>query len=175
MHYFTEDPLWMIFLGVVVEAVLGVILFSTGRGWVLWAMIGVALLVLLGLGVEMLIVTDREEVERTIDEVIAALEANDVEGVLRHLAPEARRSRRRAQWALGRVEVQKAVVYNLEITVNRLESPPTARARFFGHIAYRDRKGESPYSNYGTKFFVDFRKEGDRWVVTGHSEKFERQ
>jgi len=171
MHYFTEDPLWMIFLGIVVEAVLGVVLFQTRRGVVLWAMIGVALLVLLGLGVEKLIVTEREKVERTIDEITEALEANDLEGVLRYLAPEARQSRISAQWALGRVEVYEANVNSLEVTVNQLESPPTARAELSGRLHYHDREDQSPYTNYPLRFTVDFRKEGDRWLVTGHRER----
>jgi hypothetical protein len=173
MSYFTEDPLWMIFLGVAVEAVLAVILFRTGRGYVLWMMIGVALLAVLGLIVEKLIVTEREEVEATLDDIAAALEANDLDRVLSYLAPEARHSRERARWALGRVIVKSANIYRLKITVNKLDHPHTAKAEFLGYIAYRDRKGEIPYENYGSNFTVDLRKEDGRWVVLDHTEEYE--
>ena len=106
---------------------------------------------------------------------LKALEANDLKRVLSYVAPEAVQTRNRAAWALGRIEVQSARIYRLEITVNRLTSPMTAKAAFFGHISYRDRQGESPYNNYGSRFVADLRKQGDIWVVTGHVEEQEAE
>jgi hypothetical protein len=166
-----ENPWWIIFAGVVIEAVLGIVLFRTGRGILLWAMLGVLALTLLGVLIERLVVTDRERVEMTLDGITAALEANDLNRVLSYVSPDATQTRRRAAWALGIIEVQSARFYGLEITINRLTSPPTAKASFLGHIAYRDRKGEFPYNNYASRFVVDLRKQGEVWIVTGHVEQ----
>jgi hypothetical protein len=173
MTFLFENPWWIIFAGVIIEAVLGIVMFRSGRGALLWVMLGVLALTLLGVLIERLVVTDRERVEMTLDGITAALEANDLNRVLSYVAPEATQTRSRATWALGRIEVQSAGFYRLNITINRLTSPPTAKAAFFGHIAYRDRQGEIPYNNYGSRFVVDLRKEGDRWIVTGHVEEQE--
>jgi ketosteroid isomerase-like protein len=175
MDILFENPLRIIFIGIVIEAVLGIVLFRTGRGALLWAMLGVLALTLLGVVIERLVVTERERVEMTLDGITAALEANDLKRVLSYVAPEAVQTRNRAAWALGRIEVQSAWIYRLEITVNRLTSPMTAKAAFFGHISYRDRQGESPYNNYGSRFVADLRKQGDIWVVTGHVEEQEAE
>jgi hypothetical protein len=51
----------------------------------------------------------------------------------------------------------------------------TAKAAFSGYISYRDRQGEIPYNNYGSRFVADLRKQGDVWVVTGHVEEQEAE
>lgn len=166
-----ENPWWIIFFGIIIEAVLGIMLFKTGRGVLLWVMLGVLAIIILGVLVERLVVTERERVEKTLDGITASLEANDLNRALSYVSPAAAQTRRRATWAMRRIEVQSARIYHLEITINRLTSPPTAKAAFFGHISYRDRQGESPYGNYSSKFVVDLRKEGNDWVVTGHMEE----
>ncbi|MBN2579813.1 MAG: hypothetical protein JXB10_12570 [Pirellulales bacterium] len=168
MSYFTENSMWMIFLGIAVEAVLGAILFRTGRGSLLWAMIGAAVLVAAGVTAEKLIVTEKEEVERTLDDIAAALEDNDQQRVLTYISPADKRSRSEASWAMGRCEIRGTSVLQLSVTVNKLTSPHTAEARFRGIIQYRDRKGEIPYSSYSSIFNVSFRKEDGRWIVTGY-------
>jgi ketosteroid isomerase-like protein len=173
MNFLFENPWRIIFIGIIAEAVLGIVLARTGRGSLLWAMLGVLALTLACLVVERLAVTEKERVEMTLDGITAALEANDLKRVLNYVAADAVYTHNRAAWALGRIEVQSAKIYNLEITINRLTSPLTAKAAFFGYIAYRDKLGESPYSNYGSRFTADLRKQGDRWVVTGHVEEQE--
>jgi hypothetical protein len=171
MELLFENPLRIIFIGVVVEAVLGLVLFRTRRGVILWGMIAVLALTGIALAVERLVVTERERVEMTIDGITSALEANDLNRVLSYVDPSAVNTRGRATWAMGRIEIQSVSVYRLGITINRLTTPMTAKASFFGHVAYRDRRGEIPYGNYGSRFTVDLRKDNNRWVVTGHVEE----
>lgn len=166
-----ENPLWIIFFGVVIEAVLGLILLRTGRGVLLWIMTGVLVVTLGGLLVERLVVTERERVEMTLDGITAALEANDLNRVLSFVAPEASYTQQQARSALGLIEVQSAHIYNLDININQLTSPPTARASFFGHLYFRDRRGQIPYNNYESNFIIDLKKIGEVWVVTGHIEE----
>ena len=94
----------------------------------------------------------------TLDGITAALEANDLPGVLKYVAEDAQYTRSRAAWALGRIEIYKAKIYNLEIKINDHTSPPTAKAAFTGYLNYRDRQGEIPYNNYSSGFIVDLRK-----------------
>lgn len=170
MTVLLEDPLPYVFFGIIAEAVLAVVLLRTGRGVALLGMVAVALVVLLGIGVEWAVVTEREEVEAAIDGVAAALEANDLQGVLGFVDPKAIGTRQRAEWALGRVEVLEANARNLQVTINRFTSPPTATAEFNGIIRVRDRKGQFPYENYTAKFTVELRRHADRWLITEHVE-----
>jgi hypothetical protein len=173
MEFLFENPLRIIFIGVVVEAVLGIVLFRSGRGVFLWAMIGVLALTVMAVTVERLVVTERERIEMTLDGITSALEANDLNRVLGYIAPNATHTRNRAAWAMRRIEFQSVGIYSLNITINRLTGPMTARAAFFGHVSYRDRQAEIPYGNYGSRFIVNLRKEGEAWVVTGHVEEQE--
>lgn len=165
-----ENPMPLVFFGIIAEAVLGVILLRTGRGVILWAMLGVLLLVLAGLGLERLVVTEAEQVEATLGGLADALEANDLDQIFQYVAPEARSSRARAQQALGMYWVTSVKMNNLKVTINRLTSPPTAKARFIGVFTGEDRTGMLPLSNGRWGFEVKLRQEGDRWLVTEHSE-----
>jgi hypothetical protein len=172
-YYLVEDPTMFIFLGILIEAVLGIALFRTGRGFLIWIMLGVLVVCLTGIIGQRFIITERKRVVQTLDGIVVALEANDVEKTLTYLEPEAAHSRERARWALGRVEVQSASYRKLDVQINMLTSPPTAKVQFFGLINYRDRRGEIPYNNYASNFTINLRKHGDRWLVQEHQEENE--
>ena len=165
-----EDPTPIIFLGIVVEAVLGVILLRTGRGVLLLAMGGVLAFVLAGVALEWIVVTEFERVEATLDGAAAALEANDPERIFSYISPSATRSRARANEAVSRFEVTKVRIRNLRIKVNKLTSPPSAKATFDGFVWLNDRRGELLHHTYAGRLTVEFRLEGDRWLITGHTE-----
>jgi hypothetical protein len=170
MAFFVENPLRILFIGVVVEAVLGMMLLRTGRGMLLWAMLGAACLFGLWLGVERLVVTDREAVERTLDDAVKAARKNDINGLLACIAPSAKRARDLSIWVLNCYEVEEGHMISVEIKVNRLTSPPTAKATFtaVGRARARDRRNELPYRGSAQQVIVDLRKMGDRWLVTDY-------
>jgi hypothetical protein len=172
MTIFLESPIPVISIGIVAEAVLATILVSTRKGWALWSMLGVLLLVFAGVALEIAVVTDVEKVEATLDGVTDALEANDLDRLLKeYVSPNAVRTRNRATNALRLVEITSAKVSNLSVTINRLTSPPTARAEFLGTVRYEPRDPERiPYKYYGARFIAELRWEGDRWKVTDHVE-----
>jgi len=162
---FLESPWPWLVLGIAVEAVLAVALLRTQRGYLLWAMLGTAAFVALGLLVERLVVTEREEVEMTLDAGVAAAKANNLGRLLNCISPKATKARYYAGLVLGRFEVEDARIRDLEITINRLTSPPTAKAKFLAVGKGRDRKNEFPYENYMRTVVVELRREGDRWLV----------
>ncbi|MBN1589661.1 MAG: hypothetical protein JW888_09110 [Pirellulales bacterium] len=166
-----ESPVPILFAGIVAVAILGIVFFNTGRAVFLLAMAGAVALTLAGLGIEYLVVTDREEVETALDALANAMEANDCDAAVACLSPSATETRARARWAFARFRVDEANVSDLKIEVNNLTSPPSAEARFKGLIKVHDRKGEAPYGSALFDFTLDYRKEGDRWLVTGHTEK----
>jgi hypothetical protein len=162
---FVESPWPILLVGIVAETTLAILLLRTGQGKWLWAILGVGLLVLLGLLVERLVVTEREAVQRTLDAAVAAVEASDLGRLLECVSPAAERTRSDARWMLNRVEVRTARIRDVEITINRLTSPPTAKAKFRAIGTGRDRMGQFPYETFVQPVTVDLRKEGDRWLI----------
>ena len=92
-----ESPWTVILFGIAAEAVLGIILARTGRGVLIWAMAGVLLLVLALVGLEWLVVTDRERIEATLESAAASVAANDPDGVLETIDGSATEARRRSR------------------------------------------------------------------------------
>ena len=87
MSWFTENPWPIVWFGVLAELVLIGVWRTTRQQRVFYVMGGVAALVVTCLIVEMLVVTEYEEIESTLHEAAEAIEAGDVEAVLAFLAP----------------------------------------------------------------------------------------
>ena len=170
MSWLFEDPTAMIVVAVLVEAALGAAFVAKVRRELLWAMGAVLLALIAGLTIEWYVVTDREQVEATLDGGVAALEANDKARVLTYLSPSAVKTRARAQWALDLVEFQTIRLSSLEIKVNKLTDPPTAEARFDAFFQFHDRTGQIPYRSYALKFKVELEQIDGRWLITDHTE-----
>ena len=171
MTMLLENPVPVIFIGIIIEAVLAWVFANTGRNVVVLAMIGVAILVLGGVVLEWVVVTEKEEVEATLDGVAAALEDNDLETLLdEYVWTSAAHTRRRAETALQIVEVTRAKIRNLDVIINRLTSPPTAEVCFDGTVYFRGRQAGIDADRYSAKFVAELRRENDRWLITDHIE-----
>lgn len=172
MSWLFEDPTTLIVAGLLIEALLVVALVNTRRGAIIWAMAGVLVLMGLGVLIERVVVTDREQIADTLDGVIAALESNDVEGVLRYIDPQAGGMRASVRLALSSAHVSDARVYDLVVTVNHHAQPPTAQAEFTGRVKGRYR-GEAGSSDgmLLRRFTVDFQRDGDRWLMTAYEDR----
>jgi hypothetical protein len=170
MYYLIEDPTLIIFLGIVIEAALGIALVRTGRGVLLWFMLGVLVVCLTGVIGQRFIITERKRVVQTLDGVAAALEANDVDKVWTYLTPDAEFSRSEARRALNTVKINSVNYSQLNVEFNKLTNPWTAKVDFFGIIHFTDPKGASPYENYPRHFTLIMRKVGDRWLIEKHEE-----
>ena len=168
-----EDPVPIIFFGIIVMAVLAAVAVTTRRGVVLLAMLGVLLVVAGGVLLERLVVTEVERVEASLDAAAAALAANDLNGALQYVAPSAGQTRSRASQVLRLVQFTEVKVNNLKITINDLTSPPTAEAKFTGVFHFKDRTGQLFRESYAAGLTVELRLEGDRWLITNHIEHHE--
>jgi hypothetical protein len=171
MHWISEDPVWMIALGIVVEAILAVVLIKTGRGVVVALMAAVALLIGLGLLTERLLVTPREEVEQTLDGVAAALVANSLPRVLGYIAPQATELRALAEENMPHLHFTEAKVRELQVTINSRRVPPTAEANFLGVITVKDSSGRFPREHYLERFTVMLRRDAQGWLITGYRQQ----
>jgi ketosteroid isomerase-like protein len=154
--------------GIIGEAILAVILLRTGRGVLLLPMAGVLVLALADVALVRWVPTERKMVAATLYDTAAALEANDLPRVLRHIAPEARPTRDQAEQVLGSAQIVELKIRCLEIVINNLTSPPTAKATFNVIVTGRDRRGEWGTHSRPGKLIVELRRQSDGWIITGH-------
>jgi hypothetical protein len=165
-----EDPLPIVLIGILLEAMLSIAWVNTRRRGLLVAMLAVLLLVAGGVGVEWWVVTDAERIEDALIGAAQALEADDLAAFDQYLAGSATRTRSRAAYALGLVEIDRFRITHLDIALNRLTSPPTAQARFFGAVHYRGRAEAISYGIYRAEFTVTLQLDNGRWLITDHVE-----
>jgi hypothetical protein len=158
-----EDPTTIIVAGLIVEGFLGLALYRTGRGKLLWWMGGVAALVVALVALERAVVTEEETVADTLDAIADALEDNNPPKVIGWIAPESGVIRDRAAAELGNVNIRSARVTGVTVTVDRSKNPRTAEVKFVGKVnaAYQGQD----FGNYIREFTVQLRKEGNRWLV----------
>ena len=166
-----ETPVPIILFGILAEAVLGLILLRTGRGVLLWVMIGVAVLVAAGVGLERMVVTERERIEAVLEAAVAAVAANDKDAVLVHVDPDDKETRRLVHWAFGRAKFTEAKITRLEISFKELASPPRATAKLSGMVSFQESSGLTAYETYPVSFSIDLRRTGDTWLIEDHEWK----
>ncbi len=171
MTWLWDDPTLILSVGVLIEGLLGVVLFQTGRGWVLAAMLGILVCVLAAVAVEYFVVTPREEVENTLAEVAAALEANDLPSLLGYLADDGGQIRASATDALSRFKVREARIRNLRVTVDLRALPPRATADFHGLLTLDDPRGQVPYEHFARDFTVFLEQRSGRWLLVRYEDR----
>ena len=166
MAWLFENPFTILGIGLAVEVVLGVLLFSTGQGRLLGAMLAVAVVTFSLVIAERLVVTDREQVASTLYGVASAAERNSVPAVVEFISPSATDLVTMARKILPTFTITEARIgRNLEIDVDSDAQPQTATAQFMIRVHAKDKKGQSPYENYFQQLKVVLRREGDRWRI----------
>ena len=163
MMILLENPWPILLVGVAVEAILAVILFCTGRGRILWIMLGTGVLVLAGVAIEYLVVTEREAIRNMLDRGTAAVWAGDLDGVLACISPSARQARIDSRSIIETFEFPEARISNVQSTVNRAVDPRTAKAEFLAIGEVRNRKTGDYYGKFICVVKLDLRKEDGRW------------
>jgi len=167
---FLESPWPILIVGLVFETVLAIALFRTGRGAVLGAMAGVALLVVLGVLIERSTVTDTKRIRQTLEGAAAGLRAGDAKQVDAYIVPDAdgNVARDETRRALSRAKFQEVTIRNLDVKFNYRVSPPTAETTFTVWVRGTDRSGTVPGEiSRPVAMEVKLRKESGRWLIFG--------
>lgn len=165
---FLESPWPILIVGLIFEMVLAIALFRTGRGTVLGAMAGVALLVLLGVLIANWTITDTKLIRQTLEAAAAGLQANNATQVNACIVPDTdgNAAREKVRWALSRAEFMELSIRNLEVKFNHHTSPPTAETTFTIFVRGKDRSGTFPGDiSHPVAMVVKLRKELGHWLV----------
>jgi hypothetical protein len=172
MEMLLESPLPVIVMGIVVEAILGVVYVNNRRRGLIVAMAGVLLVVAAGVVVERWVMTDREKVAATLDGAAAALESNDLDRVLQFIDPEAEKTIGIARANMLLVTIHAAKVNNLQIEINRFTSPPIAETKFVGVVDCEGSPGVNQFINrerYFLRFQVELVFKEGRWLIADNT------
>lgn len=169
MNPFLENSGPILLVGIVLEVLLASALVRTGRGVLLWFMVGVLLCTFAGVLIERFVATPKEQVAATLYGAARAIEHNDVDGLFEHISSTAWYTPERARNVLQQYQVQQARIIQLEIEINELTSPPSATAKVVGLFTVEDVPAHQVYSGR-VLLTVQLRRENDRWRITGHQE-----
>jgi hypothetical protein len=166
MNWFFEGPWAILLTGGVLEATLLIALVRTGRGALVGAIAGVGLLTAGLLVLERSIVTDNERISDTLDGLAAAAVANDLDGLLSFIAPEADQVRRLATDSLRRVTIREAKIGNdLMIKITQQGGAPSALATFTGRFRVESHREALGHDAFIGRFRVGLVKQGDKWLI----------
>jgi hypothetical protein len=167
MNWLAESALWIWAIGALALAMALVVYFQTGtRGSQLGVLVVVLVTALL-LVTEAVLETPREAVARTLDEIAAAVRANDMPGVLSYVSPTAANLRQEVETAMPLVTIERAAIVGTpRIELDPAETRATVNCRVFVHGTQRSggMKGGQIAACQAT-----FVREGDRWLVTGYT------
>lgn len=165
MTWFAEDPLVIWLSAAVLFTVVLIIYLQTRQRWALLAM---AVVVLLAVGLtllEQVLVTPREAARQTLREVFAAVEANDLPRTLSAISPTAGEVRSDAETLMPRLEVMRANV--TDTPVIEFDGPTNATARFRAFIEVIDRR-TGIKGVYFDDLTITFQLEGGQWKVIAY-------
>jgi hypothetical protein len=167
---FLESPVPILVVGILVEAVLVIALLRTGRGILLAPITVVALIVLAGVLIERLVVTERKQVAAAIAEAAAAIEADDMNRLTACISPSPEGDKTRALardlhtiWRVTQIRIR-----NLNVSINAYTNPRTATATFTAIVTGGDRAGAISDVTRPAEVKVTLQLESGRWLITGH-------
>jgi len=174
MMWLLEEPMVICFVAILLLVPLVIAFVQTGRLGVLFATMGVLLIVIGLLIVEYVVVTEKESVEIALNKISFDLMSNDLDAILRHVDPLATKIVQRAKANLPRVEIHDVkITSRVEVKMLRLRGMrPKATAEFYGVIQGSDLgRGVQNYE-YRRMFVVTMiRDEDTRWLVVDLQER----
>jgi hypothetical protein len=170
MNWLAENalPIWM--AGAVALTMALVVYLQTRTTK---ALVGIAAVVAISaalLVIERFLETPREAVERTLYELAATVEANDVEGALAFLATTAdKRIRYDVETLMPLVKIERArVIGTPQIDVAEGDEPTTATVECRGLIVATVKKSGMK-GGQDDRLTMHWIKSGDRWLVESYT------
>lgn len=126
--------------------------------------------------VERVVLTDREEVEAAVAGVLAAVEANDVEGVVRWIDPQDEAIVRDARALMPIVNVERArAMGGVAVDVQPGASTAQAQSKFRAMFNGTSREGGAPIGYFDDVEISWERREGGGWLIIGYTVYYKGQ
>ncbi|MCH2126868.1 MAG: hypothetical protein MK165_18890 [Pirellulaceae bacterium] len=165
MNTLSEPPLVVAVGGVLFSLVIGWIGLKTRRRALLILAAVTLLLSLAAIVVEQIIISDEESLQRTLQNCIATLEANDLEGVLGFVALDAKNLRTMIKTSMARLDIERVVLKRVHRIEVRDVNPKTAVLEFNVVGVGRDKQGRWGSRRYPRFCTVTFVQAGQTWTI----------
>jgi hypothetical protein len=169
MSWLAENSLAIWMIGAIALTFSVIVYYQRRTLGSLIGVAGVIVVTVLLLLVSWLIETPREAVERSLYQLAATVEANDVKGALSFIAPSAAAQLRKdVNELMPLVKIERArVIGSPEIEVESGPNPKTATVRCQGIIvAVNKRDGLKGGANDRLK--MTWVRQGDRWLIESY-------
>jgi len=163
-----EDPLPIWAGGAVAATVAGLIFVSRRSLAAMVGLAGVVLLTLLLVLVERLVVTDSEQVQASVAQIIGAVEANDLPGLRACIDPAAAKILADVDTIMPLVKLKDAGATSVRIEVDHSAQPLRATAQFRGRLdGVHLRSGQRFF--YFDEVITQWVRQGDRWLLQDYT------
>jgi len=171
LNFLLENPLPIYAVGAVLTTVCGMVFLSRRTLPSLFALIGVVTLTLLLVLAERIVVTEREQVETTLHQLMTDIESNDLSAVLAHIDPQSTKMRADIEKLLPEANIKDTGATSMQIEVDTNAAPPTALSSFRGRIdGVHRRSGMRVF--FFDKVEISWVKQGDEWLAEGYAVQF---
>jgi hypothetical protein len=170
MTLLLENPWPAILTGAIVEVALVVALIATGRGRLLFAMVGVLVVTLAMFLLEWFVATDREQIETQLHAAADGLSENYPSKVLATISDSATELRRFAESTMSAVVFRDVTIdkESLKIVVDDHASPPVAAASSRVVAIGGDRAGNIRGYQHVEEATLRLAKEPSGWRITDY-------
>ena len=166
LEILVEKPVTIVLAGGLIFAVLLMLGLQTGRRSVLTAAASVLAITCILLLVERLVESPREQLRRTLSEISAAVNRQDLPDLLSYVHSSATGVREQATMHFNMYQLQEAAVtriWNIDI-----KSKDTAQIDFTVRVTGGPRAADIANETGFRYVEAFFAKEGDKWKVTGY-------
>jgi hypothetical protein len=173
MTWLAENSLVIWMLGAVALTMALVVYFQTRTNGALYGVLGVIVATAVLLGISWLIETPTEAVTRSLYELAATVEANNVEGALSFVAPATANSQLRSdiETLMPLVKIDRArVLGEPEIELASGPDPTSATVKCRGIISAVNRK-DGMKGGAVDDVVMTWVRSGDRWLVESYTSK----
>ena len=150
-------------------AVAAAIWVQTRSGKALAACLVVIIFTLAWLLMQLLVVTEPEQIKRAVQEIAAELEENDAEGVVGYISATNPDLAEEVRMTLSAVDVDKVTIKrNFQATVTTQNGYTNGEARFNAVATVKDRRGLWGPQPVPRFVILRMRKEDKTWKVRGY-------
>lgn len=171
MNTLLENPLPIYVAGAVLATFCGLVFLARRTATSLLALVGVVVLALVLIVVERVVVTDSEQVQGAITALMAAIENNDMPGVLASIDPGAVRVRSDVETLMPLIRVTGTGAASIQVQVDGAARPPVAASEFHGKV-------DGIHTSSGIRLFyfdqvaATWAKQDGRWLLTDYTPMF---
>lgn len=171
MNLLLENPLPIWSLGAVCLAIAVIVFLAKQSHASILGIVGVFAVTALLIFMESVVVTPGEEVEQSLTELMAAIEANDVTAVVAWIDPSTKAIRNEAETLMPQVKVRETGAASVRVEVDESATPMRATSFFRGRIdGVHARTGARVF--YFDQVEINWQKSGDTWRVIDYRAKF---